>query len=85
MEIKPQDLHLSSLKHAEDRDSIIVRVYNPTKRDISGHIKSFKKPKSVTYVNLNEEPLTVPNPKLIEDEISFSAKAKKIITMEIIF
>jgi hypothetical protein len=34
---------------------------------------------------MNEEPLTEPNPKLLEDEISISTKAKKIITIEIVF
>ena len=85
IELTGKGLMLSAIKKAEDSENIIIRIYNPTKRKISGELKLFKNPSSVNLVNLNEEISDETKPKLEENKILFEAKAKKIITLEIKF
>lgn len=87
LQIKPDDLILSALKKAEDRETVIVRLYNPTQTLIKGKL-SFGKEFSQAYqVNLNEErlkkieladkkliPLSVPPKKIIGVEIEGADK-----------
>ena len=84
-ELAPNELMLSCIKRAEDRDSIMVRIFNPTNQDKKGYLKIFRQPKKVKYVNLNEESLTIENPTTEQKEIHFAARAKKIVTLELIF
>lgn len=53
--IEGDNLILSSVKKAEDRDSIIVRLYNPTNRDIEGIIKTGLNVKEAYTLKLSEE------------------------------
>jgi len=48
-------LVMSAFKKAEDRNSLILRVYNPTESDISSKITLLKQPKKVYITNMNEE------------------------------
>jgi len=48
-------------------------------------LKLYKEAKNVKYVNLNEEPLPIENPEIKDKEIYFTAKEKKIITLELVF
>jgi len=49
----PESLVLTALKKAEDSDKVIIRVYNPTNKAVTGTFKcEFKNAK---IVNLNEE------------------------------
>jgi mannosylglycerate hydrolase len=83
-ELSPDDLVLSCIKMAEDGDGIIVRVFNPTNREIQGTITCFQKPAQMRYTNLNEEPIDSRKPDLIDDKIVFNIEAKKIVTLELI-
>jgi mannosylglycerate hydrolase len=84
-QIESRDLALSALKKSEKSDGLIMRLFNPTDRDIDSAIKVFQKPQSVSFCNLNEEPIKGDSPVIQENKIMFTAGAKKIITLEISF
>lgn len=48
-------LILSALKKAEDRDTVIIRVFNPTDEEVESKLEFMVEPKAVYYTNLNEE------------------------------
>jgi mannosylglycerate hydrolase len=53
-EIEPAELVLSTLKKAEDRDSYIMRLYNPTEREVDGKVTFLAEIKSAYLTNLDE-------------------------------
>jgi len=55
--LRPGGLVLSALKVAEDRRSIVVRLYNPTSRAISGQISFWAQPLEAEWTRLDEFPL----------------------------
>lgn len=83
--IKPNELVFSCLKKSESGDnSFILRLYNPTNKEIKGRISSVFNIKNVSLVTLEE--------KEIEDikfngknRINITAGSKKIITLKIIY
>jgi alpha-mannosidase len=82
LEIGPRPLTLSALKVAESGRSLIVRVFNPTGRKLSGRIGTANAMKRARLVNLNEEPLReleLGDPHRLELEIL----PKKIVTLEL--
>jgi mannosylglycerate hydrolase len=86
MELSPTDsLFLSALKKAEDRDTVILRTYNPSNNFIEGKV-SFrnKKIKKAFYTNLNEERLEEIQ---IENTpyLSFNVSSRKIVSLELLF
>ncbi len=85
LELEPAELQLACVKQAEERPSLVVRFYNPAARVIPGSLTLFKKPRSVRYVNLNEEPLDDKSPTVTDNKITFTVGAKKIITLELEF
>ncbi|NOX66879.1 MAG: hypothetical protein GXO85_14070, partial [Chlorobi bacterium] len=80
--IEPKEIALSTLKHAENRDSLILRLFNPTDKEVEGNIKTFKKIKEAWITNMNEER----RDKLAINGNSVSIKfgKKKIVTIEIV-
>ena len=80
IEVENKKLIISALKKAEDRDSVILRVYNPTEETVSSKIKLYKKPEKCYIVNLNEE-------RLGEFDINAEAviEKQKIFTVEFTF
>lgn len=86
LSITPSNLIMSSLKKAEDRDSYILRVYNPTAGQIQGKININSAVKKAYLTNLNEERLEeiIINHKLNDksSEIQIDVKSNKIITIE---
>lgn len=79
--IESKQLVLSCLKKAQNRDSMILRLYNPTDTIIESGLTTDYKIKNAYTVNLNEER---------QEAISFSNKKiklsihpKKIVTIEI--
>lgn len=55
LSITPPELILSAFKLAEDSDTFVLRLYNPTEKKIEGKIRLFKPPRDVYLCNLNEE------------------------------
>ena len=81
--IKPENLILSAFKKAEDRDSFIVRVFNPLETTVVGEIELFNPVSKAYQVNLNEErvaDLVVENGKAITIKVG----PHKIVTVELL-
>ena len=55
VKIENDDIIMSSLKKAEDRNSIIMRVFNPTDEMVKTKILLHSKPKKAYLASLNEE------------------------------
>jgi len=85
LELAPETLVLASIKRCEDRASMIVRVFNPTLRDVTGTLRMFRQPSQARYVHFSEEPIDADGPDLHKNQITFPVGAKKIVTMEFSF
>ena len=73
---------VSALKKAEDRESYILRLYNPTKDTLKGRVKMAAAVKKAYLTNLNEQresELTVAD----ENTIFLDVATNKIVTLEI--
>lgn len=55
IEIEPKPLLISTIKKAEDRESLIIRFWNIDEKKVSATISLFTPIKSAYLVNLNEE------------------------------
>lgn len=78
--IESDKLVMSSFKKAEDRNSVIMRIYNPTENEVISKISTLKMPKKAYTVNLNEErtgeldlnkPITFGKYKIMTFELEF--------------
>ncbi len=81
LELGSKQLVLSCVKKAQDRESMIVRFYNPTDAVIESDLVMGREITQVFIVNLNEERQEVLLSKL--DAVKLTVPAKKIITIEI--
>lgn len=80
IEVKGDNLILSAVKKADDRDSIIIRLYNPTEADIQGFLSVGLKYRQAFLINLNEERIDeIP----YSDEILIDAARGKIVSIEL--
>jgi len=80
--IDNRKLRFSTLKKAEDRDSIVFRIYNPTDKEQKGNLKFAASMAKAWYTNLNEEravEIKMPN----ASTVPVVAGPYKIITVEI--
>ncbi len=85
MELEPADLLISSIKRAEERESLVVRLFNPTAKEISGCLTLGKEPTTVRYLTLDEKPVEGGNLEAADLNVAVTAGAKKIVTLEISF
>lgn len=79
LDISPAELTLSGIKQSEDGKSLVVRFFNPLESALPAEITSMFKINAAQRINLAEteaEEIAV-----VENKISFSAEAKKIITL----
>jgi mannosylglycerate hydrolase len=84
LEVQPANLLVSACKQAEDRESMIIRLFNPTGKTIEGHVNLPKAAQAAYIVNLNEErssELKFTNPQLIELPVG----PNKISTVEVVY
>jgi mannosylglycerate hydrolase len=82
LEIKGDNLILSAIKKAENRETILIRLFNPTEKEIAGSIHVGFQYLEVFLVNLNEERLQ----RLDGDgEIHIKVGRGKIISLEFAF
>ncbi|HHW48141.1 MAG TPA: hypothetical protein GXX14_05930 [Clostridiaceae bacterium] len=82
--ITPSNLVMSALKKAEDRDSYILRVYNPTDGPIRGNVHVYSEIRKAYVINLNEER----QKEIAVDgghNVHFDVGSNKIETLELIF
>ena len=82
IDIQPQKLVLSSIKKAEDRDSLIVRFYNPYDEMIIGTLSIPVPAKEAYLCNMAED--RQEELECLDGNISLEVPAKKIMTCEII-
>ena len=83
LEISPPDVVLSALKKCEHRDSLVLRVYNPTSADILAQVTCNTQVQDAWLTNMNEER----REKLVVKDgmIEVSMPHKKIVTLEFAF
>ncbi len=80
--IEPANLILSAFKKAEDRNSYIIRMFNPTDETLDGSIKLASVVKNAWLTNLNEERESEIVLKS-KNEVPVVAAPQKIVTVEI--
>jgi alpha-mannosidase len=84
IEIESNDIVLSALKKHEQRNSVVLRLFNPTSSEISTNVKFHVPVKEAWITNMNEER----KDKLdLADEhiVSLTFGHKKILTCEVVF
>ncbi len=82
--IENSTLRFSTLKKTEDRNTYIVRIYNPTATKQSGAINFYHAVKGAWETNLNEERLK--SLTLADDgRVAIQVAAWKIYTVEVMF
>ncbi|MFH1738366.1 MAG: glycoside hydrolase family 38 C-terminal domain-containing protein [bacterium] len=81
LQVEPADITMSTLKHAEDRESIIFRLYNPTSRAVQCRVTVARPIQGAWLTNLDEKKIERLEPK--ENTLSFPIPKKKIVTIEI--
>ena len=81
VEIRPRELALSAMKRCETRNTLVLRLFNPTDREISGELMFHRAVKEAWLTNMNEE-----RREQVEcngRKARLVVAKKKIITMEI--
>ncbi len=78
--IENEKLVMSAFKKTEDRDTLTMRIYNPTENTIESMIKFYTVPKKAYFTNMNEE-------RISEFDVTkpINVGKYKIITMEFEF
>jgi mannosylglycerate hydrolase len=82
VEVAPETIALSALKQCEDRETLIVRLYNPTSADIDSQIRCGLPIVEAWQTNMNEErrePLPV-----TDQSVAVHFGPKKIVTVELV-
>ncbi len=82
--LSPNSLVLTALKQAENRKTLILRLYNPTSRDVPACLDFAWDILESWLVRMDETrlaPLNVENNHLV----SFRMKPKEIVTLEVVF
>jgi mannosylglycerate hydrolase len=84
MNVTPDDLTFSALKKSEDGNDFVLRVYNPTEKDVEGKVEFYNPISKVEQVTLEEIFVREIN---LNDKNSFtvSLNKKKIGTYKIVF
>ena len=83
LELRPERLAVTAFKRAEDRDTLILRFFNPSWEDVEGELILGKVPSEVWLCNLNEErqePVPVSG-----NTLKIPVGHKKIVTLELVY
>jgi len=83
IEIQPRELQLSAMKRCETRESLVLRLYNPTLRDILAMLNFHLPVKAAWLTNMNEERRQ--QLPVSKSGFEISVGYKKIITLEVEF
>ncbi len=79
--IEPRGLAISALKKCEDRDTVIMRIFNPTSKDLRARVTAYKRIKGAWLTNMNEERREKLRP--VGSSVAFAVPRKKIKTLEL--
>jgi mannosylglycerate hydrolase len=82
--IDSDQLIVSAFKKSEDRDSFILRLFNPTGHTVKSKIQFFRNLQEVYLTNLNEERIETLDTGN-EEELTVTATSNKIVTLELVF
>ena len=82
LEVDPADIALSALKKCEYRDSIILRLFNPTSNHLQGQVTCHFPFRKAWQTNLNEERQS--RCETVAETVIFPCGPKKIVTLEIV-
>ncbi|MEI7553678.1 glycoside hydrolase family 38 C-terminal domain-containing protein [Candidatus Chlorohelix sp.] len=86
VEIQPRVMALSTIKGSDDGAAVIVRLWNPSDRDIPiCKVRFFRQFSSVSLVNLEENETVKVLQQEADGSYNFSALAHKIITLRLDF
>jgi mannosylglycerate hydrolase len=80
--VEPSNLIVSAFKQAQDRETCILRVFNPAKEPISGTIRVKAALKGAHLVDLNEIRIS-PLELVDETTVAVEADPGKILTIEL--
>ncbi|MHC4122036.1 MAG: glycoside hydrolase family 38 N-terminal domain-containing protein [Planctomycetota bacterium] len=80
--VEPENLMLSCFKPAEDRESFVMRLFNPTSKTIEGEITVAAEIKKAHLCTLNEERINVIE-ILNNNQLNVTVPAGKILTIEL--
>jgi len=81
LQISRPELILSALKRSEDKTAFIVRLFNPTQKDVSGEILLFRAPITAEIVTMEEK--VQHKTKIADRSIPVNVGRKKVITLKI--
>jgi alpha-mannosidase len=82
IEIEAKDIVLSALKKCEHRDTLVLRLYNPTLKEIDANIKFFRLIHEAWLTNMNEERRE--KLPVNDNTVSIHFGHKKIVTCEVL-
>jgi mannosylglycerate hydrolase len=82
VELESERLVLSAVKKCETRDTLVVRIYNPTSRTSAGVLRIGRPVRGAWRVNMNEERIA-PVRTASENRVRVQLDGKKIQTFEI--
>jgi alpha-mannosidase len=82
LRLQPNGLVLSAVKKCEERDSLIVRFFNPTEKAVEGHLHLARPIRKAYLTNLNEERMR-PLPLGDSGDLRLEVPHKKIVTVEL--
>lgn len=86
VEILPRALALSTVKMSEDSSGVIVRLWNPSDRDVpTAKVRFYRKPQKLHLTNLAEDEVGASLEADPDGWFSFEIGAKKIITLKAVF
>jgi alpha-mannosidase len=82
MGVEPGNLVVTAIKRAEDGSGLVVRFFNPTRKAISGKIKTCRPIRSAHLLNLEERVVEKLSPQ--GKMLSLKSGAKKILTVKLV-
>ncbi|MBN2317402.1 MAG: hypothetical protein JXM79_25995, partial [Sedimentisphaerales bacterium] len=82
IDIESKDIILSTLKKCEYRDSLVLRLFNPTLKDVDTKITFFRPIKEAWLTNMNEERRE--QLPVNDNVLSIRFGPKKIVTCEVL-
>ena len=81
IEIEPKEIVVSALKKCEIRETLVMRLYNPTMKDVAGSITFFNPVVEAWFTNMDEERReSLP---VVDKSIAVHFGPKKIQTIEV--
>ncbi len=85
LRVEPDCLLVSAVKRAEDRERLVVRLYNLSDAETAGRILPMQAPSSAALLNMNEEPLEGAGLAVKNGAVQVTVRSRQVVTVEIAF